>query len=192
MLSGYNSCSCRTAFFLVLNLETKHKLKQNPFILKVNFLKCNAFGKDMTGKDDLDALVKKATVRGRFSTDTEMIEVFGYLNERLQAVGLTGEVVSVLTRGLAGKLNCYGQRLDDGRVWARTNMSIGVESYELPGNVTSRKVHRLTSYQEGVFVPGDDFGVKWKKSCPEKRPYIALVNIPIQEGAEVYPYSPRS
>ena len=143
----------------------------------------------MTGKDDLDTLVRKATVRGRFSTDLEMVEVFGYLNERLQAVGLTGEVVSVLTRGGQGKINCYGQRLDDGRVFARLNLSIETGIYNRPGNVTQRKVHRLTSYQEGDFVPGEDFGVKWDKKEPEKRPYVALVNIPIEDETEARHYS---
>jgi len=144
----------------------------------------------MTDREDLDALIKKATVRGRFSTDTEMVEVFGYLNERLQAVGLTGEVVSVLTRGGQGRVNCYGQRLNDGKVFSRLGMSIGVESYDLPGNVTQRKVHRLTSYQEGYFVEGEDFGVRWDRKKPEKKPYIALVNVPIGDEVRAWHYSP--
>jgi hypothetical protein len=142
-------------------------------------------------REDLDALVRKATVRGRLSTDEEMTEVFGYLNERLQACELTGEVVSVITSGTRGRVNCYGMLLDDGVVFRKLNMSVGGQGSRVQGTVTHRRVHRLTSYQEGYFVEGEEFGVKWDKKNPEKRPYIALVNVPIGEDMPSWRYSPN-
>jgi len=106
----------------------------------------------------------------RRATSEEERKVFAYLNNQL-ASHREGEVVSLLVYDGHGKINCYGERIDEDFIFTELNLSIGAHGSHATGTIAYPSMHRLTSYQKGNFSPAQRFGI------PAPNAYVALVNI---------------
>tara|TARA_Y100000310_G_C20528238_1_gene737160 strand:- start:222 stop:635 length:414 start_codon:yes stop_codon:yes gene_type:complete len=105
-------------------------------------------------------------------------EVFQYLNEQLENLGLEGEVSSILVYDtFRGKINCYGGYLPASTIHNQLNLTAGTNGANLTGHITYSNLGSLSSYKRGYFIPISLFQPN------DSKDYIALINIPVDHSA---------
>lgn len=133
----------------------------------------------MTMVAELKSQIKKKETKRNRKDDP-----LGELSDKLNSLGHDGRVTSVLVFDpVRGRINCYGEHLNDGRILRKVNVSIGGRGRGIARSIAYPEIVRLKSYHNGWFVPAEEF---WK----DNESYVALVNIPwnSQDADGVIPY----
>ena len=114
---------------------------------------------------------------------TRWCRAMNYFANQLKALGLIGEVVSIINCFPGNKhasILCVGQRITDDRLFADLNLTIST------GRIHYANRDDPTKYREGYLLPAETFGIKSVGGGPA---WVALVGCPVDlDGPAAYPY----
>ena len=122
--------------------------------------------------NDLEKEVKKQSRKHRLANKERRHRILNELDEKLADFGIDGYVVSIICYDFNNKrINCYGQRIEDGAIKRELNQTIGAQGTRTTGTTHYPTFDRLSSYKLHDFRPAERFEIK------DPLAYVALVSI---------------